>query len=159
MKGVAVGRIIAYEGETAKRCRIGKVLSVSEDQSEVSVHVYEARADHRLQVVWSPAFSVLEGAEYQQQVIETIPAARVLGTVELNRGVLNHASASRLHRAGWRLHEAVVKQGALVAVVSDISHEPTTRMHALVSACAHEAALRRRGAPKGTRSSCFRGAI
>ena len=39
MKEVKVGRLVAYQGEEAKRCRVGKVLSPAEDLSPVTVHV------------------------------------------------------------------------------------------------------------------------
>ena len=50
MQKVHPGRFIAYEGEGLRQCRIGKVLNVLEDKSEVSLHVYEARANHKLQI-------------------------------------------------------------------------------------------------------------
>ena len=55
MKGVRPGRMVAYAGEVPKRCRVGKVLSISEDQRGATVHVFEARTNHRLQVVWQAA--------------------------------------------------------------------------------------------------------
>ena len=116
MREVAVGRLVAYQGEEEKRCRLGKVLSVAEDLSSGTVHVYVAEVDGRLQVVWSAAYDSQEGADVQRQRVETLEAKRVLGVVELNKGVLNHAAASRLARAGWRLDEATVKHGALAAV-------------------------------------------
>eukprot|EP00974_Lingulodinium_polyedra_P089229 8652461-Lingulodinium_polyedra.AAC.1 len=78
--------MIAYEGEASRRCRLGKVLSVAEDVSSVTVHVHHARVDGRLQVVWQPAYTSLEGADFQQQMVETVESRRVLGTVELNNG-------------------------------------------------------------------------
>ena len=117
MRDVKVGRLVAFEGEEQKRCRVGKVLSVAEDQSSVTVHVYHAMVDGRLQVVWSPAYSSLEGGDYQRQILDTVEAKRVLGTVELNKGVLNHAAASRLSRYGWRLDESTVSDGAFVGAV------------------------------------------
>ena len=80
MQKVHPGRFIAYEGEGLRQCRIGKVLNVLEDKSEVSLHVYEARANHKLQISWSPQYSAPEGTSYEQQVVETVPAARVLGS-------------------------------------------------------------------------------
>ena len=67
MREVKVGRLVAYEGEEAKRCRVGKVLSVAEDLSSVTVHVYVAEVDGRLQVVWSAAYDSQEGADFQRQ--------------------------------------------------------------------------------------------
>ena len=144
MEGVRPGRMIAYAREVPKRCRVGKVLSNSEDQRErdVTVHVFEARTNHRLQVVWQAAYSTLAGAEFQQQVLGSVPSTRVLGTVELHAGVLNHSSASRLHRAGWRIDEDTVEQGGLVAPVSGLTDEPTVRMSRLTHACDHSAEFR-----------------
>ena len=101
--------------------------------------------NHRLQVAWSPQYSALEGHDYQQQVIDTVVAEKVLGVVELaNKGVLNHASATRIAKLGWRIGEAVVGRGCLVGCVLSepelpLSHSPTSRMRALVAACTHEA--------------------
>ena len=131
---------MAYQGEEAKRCRVGKVLSVAEDLSSVTVHVYTAEVDGRLQVVWSAAYDSQEGADFQRQRVETLEAKRVLGVVDLNKGVLNHAAASRLARAGWRLDESTVKHGALAAAVSlpseRLSDLPSGRAAALVAAVA-----------------------
>ena len=85
MREVKAGRLVAYEGEEARRCRIGKVLSVAEDLSSVTVHVYVAEVDGRLQVIWSAAYDSQEGAEFQRQRVETLEAKRVLGVVELNK--------------------------------------------------------------------------
>ena len=64
-----------------------------ENRSAVSLHVYAAQANHRLQVVWSPQYSVLEGPAYEPQTFETVPAAKILGVVELSvKGVWNRAS-------------------------------------------------------------------
>jgi hypothetical protein len=76
--------MIAYEGEAERRCRIGKVLAIGDGQSDVTVHVFHARCDGRLQVLWEPAYSVVPETDFQQQVKETIPAKKVLGTVERN---------------------------------------------------------------------------
>ena len=81
LKEVRPGRFVAYEAEGPKRCQIGKVLSVAEDLSSVTLHVFNARAGDRLQVVWEAAFSRLEGADVQSQVVETIEAKRILGPV------------------------------------------------------------------------------
>ena len=134
MKEVKPGRLVAYQGEEARRCRVGKVLSVAEDLSSVTVHVYTAEVDGRLQVVWSAAYDGLEGADFQRQRVETLEAKRVLGVVELNKGVLNHAAASRLARAGWRLDESTVKHGALAAAVGPSSRPAAGTEQALAAA-------------------------
>ncbi|CAK0811447.1 unnamed protein product, partial [Prorocentrum cordatum] len=140
MREVKVGRLVAYQGEEAKRCRVGKVLSLAEDLSSVTVHVYQAAVDGRLQVVWTAAYDRQEGADFQRQRVETLEAKRVLGVVELNKGVLNHAAASRLARAGWRLDEGTVRRGALAAAAvvpaaPRLSDLPSSRVIALVAAC------------------------
>ena len=148
MRDTAVGRVVAYKGEGEWRCRLGKVLSIAEDLSSLTVHVYMAEVDGRLQVKWLPAFDSQEGADYQTQRKETVEAKRVLATVTLNNGVLNHASASQLSRAGWRLDEGTVQHGALVAAVGGplgappppacLSDQPSGRVGALLSACRPE---------------------
>ncbi|CAK0840013.1 unnamed protein product, partial [Prorocentrum cordatum] len=140
MREVKVGRLVAYQGEEAKRCRVGKVLSLAEDLSSVTVHVYQAAVDGRLQVVWTAACDRQEGADFQRQRVETLEAKRVLGVVELNKGVLNHSAASRLARAGWRLDEGTVRHGALAAAAVTpaaprLSDLPSSRVIALVAAC------------------------
>ena len=117
MREAKVGRLIAYQGEEAKRSRAGKVLGLAEDSSSATVHVYLAAVDGRLQVAWTPARDRQQGADVQHQMKETVEAKRVLGVVELNKGALNRAAASRLARAGWRLDEGTVKHGALAAAV------------------------------------------
>ncbi|CAK0832649.1 unnamed protein product, partial [Prorocentrum cordatum] len=140
MREVKVGRLVAYQGEEAKRCRVGKVLSLAEDLSSVTVHVYQAAVDGRLQVVWTAAYDRQEGADFQRQRVETLEAKQVLGVVELNKGVLNHSAASRLARAGWRLDEGAVRHGALAAAAVTpaaprLSDLPSSRVIALVAAC------------------------
>ena len=44
-------------------------------------------------------------------------AKKMLGTVELHKGVLNHAAAGRMARAGWRLDEGTVEHGAFAGAV------------------------------------------
>ena len=100
MRDSAGGRRVAYKGEGERRCRLGKVLSVAEDYSSLTVHVFLAEVDGRLQVKWLPAFDTQEGADFQTQRKETVEALRVLSAVTLNNGVLNHASSSQLNRAG-----------------------------------------------------------
>ena len=125
MRGFHPGRFVAYEGETPKRCRVGKVLSILDDRSSVTLHVYGARADHRLQITWSPQYSTLEGAAYEQQILETIPASRVLGVVELSaKGVLNHAP-SPLAAAGQLIDMANASGGSdnITTIIIQVSDE------------------------------------
>merc|ERR1711882_7996 len=85
------------------------------------------------------AYDSLEGADFQRQRVETLEAKRVLGVVELNKGVLNHAAAGRLARAGWRLDESTVEHGALAAAVALPAERPSDlpsgRVAVLVAAC------------------------
>ncbi|MEC7232780.1 MAG: hypothetical protein VXW31_07575, partial [Planctomycetota bacterium] len=146
MKGVRHNRLVAFQAEAARRCRVGKVLSVADDRTSVTVHVYEARAGDRLQVIWEPAFAAVEGTDVLRQVVETLDAKRILGLVELSNGVLNHAAASRLARAGWRVDESTVQHGALQAAAAvmptlrgetlapPLSLAPTIRADALLRA-------------------------
>ena len=60
---------MAYQGEEAERCRVGKVLSPAEDLSSVTVHVYHAAVDGRLQVVWTDAYDSQQGADVQRQTV------------------------------------------------------------------------------------------
>ena len=102
------------------------MLSLAEDLSSVTVHIYHAAVDGRLPVVRTAAYDSQQGADFQRQTVETVEAKRVLGVVELNEGVLNHAAASRLARAGWRLDESAVKHGALAAAVNISEHVTDT---------------------------------
>ena len=46
-------------------------------------------------------------------LLETIKFGQVICTVELNSGVLAHAAARRLDRAGWRIEEGLVCESAV----------------------------------------------
>ena len=123
MRDVHVGRSIAYEAESKKFCRVGKVLAVGDDRSSVTIHMFQASAADRLQVVWTPAYSTLAGSDVETQVVKTIEAKRVLGVVELNKGIMNSRAANDLSRRGWRVCPASVDRGA-VAVALVEAHVP-----------------------------------
>ena len=110
------GQLIAYESGP-KRCRVGRVQNVSTTEQVVTVHEYTARAGDRLRVHWEPTYyqpgvglQQLEG----QPVLATMNLSKCISVMELNSGVMGHAAARKLERAGWRLDEAVLQDGALV---------------------------------------------
>ena len=138
MRGVAAGRTIAYAaGSTGndKHCRIGKVKYASEDGSSVTVLVFRPRLDHsRFRLLWEQAYADEAG------ILETIAIKRVLGTVELNGGVLNHASSRRLEKAGWRLEEGTITTDGAVQIstvqwLANIIDHAAARAEQITAAC------------------------
>ena len=140
MKGFAVGRIIAFKAEEARRCRSGKVFAIFELEQSCSVHRYSAKTDGWLRVVWTPdslpSSSTEPGASEGSPLLETVECNRVLGVVELHSGVLGHASARRLDIQGWKIDESVIVQGAMVASVgSEVKADELSWIAALQHAC------------------------
>ena len=94
LAGLHVGRIVAYEGEVAKRLRIGKVTNLSESEQSASIHQFWPKVDSRLRVKWSPAFARPpeddEGrsAELGGAVVETVPISKLITVVDLHDGVM-----------------------------------------------------------------------
>ena len=93
MKGVDEGRIIAYKTETPHRCRLGKVLAVTEDRKSVTVQPYKAHWKG-FKIQWEPQIDELNqdaGGTFSSQVKETISHRDVLQLVVLSqKGELNY---------------------------------------------------------------------
>ena len=77
------------------------------------MHRYKAQADGRLRVHWLPVYEASAeqgGAEVlgdrpehhgMKPLLENVPAKRLLCAVQLHDGVMSHAAARQLDRAGW----------------------------------------------------------
>ena len=132
MKGVVPGRTVAFDtapedaSPASRLLGVGRVLSLTEDRTTVSLHLYKARANGQLQVVWEPSFTKPADAEHEEQELISVPASRILGLADLSsKGVLSYGTANRLHRAGWRIAESVVRSGGLAAAaVSTVPASP-----------------------------------
>ena len=108
-KGFQVGVHFAYKGDGAKRCRVGKILGVSDLERLATLHRFGAVTDSRLRVLWKPLYQDRENeggftaGAGTHPVIQTVSWGDLIQQVELNSGVLNSASARKLDRAGWRV--------------------------------------------------------
>ena len=78
------------------------------------VHRHAPRMDAELRLKWEPLseeFSSESGAETAspaaaaQPSLEEVPVAELLLVVQLHDGVISHASARRLDKAGWRFQK------------------------------------------------------
>ena len=101
-----------------KRCTIGRVWSLDWGAGSVVVHRRAPRMDARLRLKWEPlseSSAAQGGAEraapkaLAQPSLEKVPAAQLLLVVQLHDGVISHASARRLDRAGWRIREGIAR--------------------------------------------------
>ena len=89
----------------------------------VVMHRFAASCDGRLRVVWEPMF--LDGPGGEPVVgagarpdKHPVPFSELVAVVELNSGVLAHASARRLDRAGWRIADGAVRPDGGVHVAA-----------------------------------------
>ena len=93
----------------AKRCRIGRIRVLLD--AVAVVHQYHPVHDARLRVKWYPLFRKPTGEinidPSGEAVVEDVPYRRVISIVEMNSGVINHASARALDRNGYRIDESV----------------------------------------------------
>ena len=96
-----------------KLAEIGKALHVSRAEGTVIVHQYRAVSDGHLRVKWEPVF-VDEGngvviGTGTNPLKEKIEAKRLITTLVLHDGVINHASARRLDKAGYGTETAAME--------------------------------------------------
>jgi hypothetical protein len=132
---LAVGHHVAYalltrppSRATARACGVGQVKNVVRTgQAEVVLHKYRARADGRLRVHWIGVYVGEQGQEVLgddpahhglRPVLEQVAAKRILCVVQLHDGVMSHAAARRLDRAGWTWKQEEVE------VAVHIVHQP-----------------------------------
>ena len=101
-----------------KRCTIGQVWSLDWGAGSVVVHRHAPRMDARLRLKWEPLSETTAaqgGAEsagpraLAQPSLEKVPAVQLILVVQLHDGVISHASARRLDRAGWRIREGIAR--------------------------------------------------
>jgi len=125
LEKLTAGVYIVYaKQEPDKLCLVGRVWTVVKAQAEVVVHRHAPLTDGRLRVKWVPLF--VKGAEDRDQPgeegpstenakpsLENVQVKRVLTAVQMHDGVLGHAVARRLHRAGWRLDESQLRRPEL----------------------------------------------
>ena len=120
IKGLQVGSYVVYTGEGVKRCRVGRVLNLSDVERAVTVHKHRAVTDSRLRVRWLPSFIDADQGEIvgagTTPAIQTVSVDALVSVIELHDGVIGHASARRLDKAGWRIDDAVVDGDGAVSV-------------------------------------------
>ena len=117
---------IVYRSTGRRRCRVGRVTQLARLERSVTVHRHGALSDHRLRVRWLPVFY---GPDQQETLgagsdasRETLNYDAVISVVEMHAGgILAHAAARRLDRAGWRMEEAVLERtDSAVALSEDV---------------------------------------
>ena len=100
---------------------LGKVWAITKADTPVQVHKFIAKWDDRLRVKWAPLFYGQNGEETTEvggkPSLEAIAIKQVLAEVQLHDGVLGHAVARRLDKAGWKVAEASTTAPAKVQVV------------------------------------------
>jgi hypothetical protein len=92
-----------------KKCRIGKVLTMSKPENLIIVHRYSPLSDGRLRVRWIPTYTVSGGevlGEGEVPAKENVRAQQIVSIVELHDGVVSHAVSRKLDNAGWRYDES-----------------------------------------------------
>jgi hypothetical protein len=111
---LVVQQYIAYSVQvadvTAKRCRVGRIKALMD--AVAVVHQYHPVNDARLRVKRYPLFrrptiEILLDPGAGEPVCEEVPFRRVISIIEMNSGVMNHASARALDRNGYRIDESV----------------------------------------------------
>jgi len=115
---LTVGMHIAYTlDRKAKVCLVGKIKTVTKTEACVVVHKHKAVSDGRLRLTWKPLFTApveqggAESLEEGAPVLDRVGVKDILSDVELHDGVMSHAAARKLDRAGWRfeqIHEYVL---------------------------------------------------
>ena len=115
---LAVGQHIAYALATrpppkaaGRACGAGQVKTVVRTgQAEVVLHRYRARADGRLRVHWIGVYLGEDGQDVfgddpahhgLRPALEQVAAKRILCVIQLHDGVMSHAAARQLDKAGW----------------------------------------------------------
>jgi len=135
---VSPGQFIAYapNKRSAKRCRIGKVRIILRAEAEMVVHRYRPLSEGRLRVSWRPVFRSASGETLdagEEPSTESVRAQDVILIVQLHDGgVLSHAAARSLDKAGWRLDETDMEFEA--DLVHGPSDQSAARLEALVVA-------------------------
>ena len=115
---LAVGQHVAYALATrpppkaaGRACGVGQVKTVVRTgQAEVVLHRYRARADGRLRVHWIGVYLGEDGQDVfgdnpahhgLRPALEQVAAKRILCVIQLHDGVMSHAAARQLDKAGW----------------------------------------------------------
>jgi len=107
---LGAGQFVAYcnSHPKLKKCRVGKVVTLSRQQNLIIVHRYRPLADGRLRVRWLPAFTI-GGDEFLGEgdvpVKEHVKAEQIVSIIDLHDGVVSHAASRKLDNAGWRYDE------------------------------------------------------
>ena len=105
-------------------------------EAEMVVHRYRPLSDGRLRVSWRPVFRSGSGETLdagEEPSTESVRAQDVILIVQLHDGgVLSHAAARSLDKAGWRLDETDMEFEA--DLVHGPSDQSAARLEALVGA-------------------------
>ena len=112
---LTIGQFIAYAGvgHANKMLRIGKVVAITRAEGIVGVHRFRPISDGRLRIRWEPLM-LKDAYNAENPVLENIHARQIVTVVQLHDGIVSHAAARRLDRAGWKLDESdLVEEAAL----------------------------------------------
>ena len=81
-------------------------------ESAITIQTYHAVTDKRLRINWLPMFVARPEDGGKKRVIpsgkpglENIPIGKIIAVVQMHNGVIGHAVARRLDRAGWKFEE------------------------------------------------------
>ena len=120
LERLAVGMCVAYaQGRGQKKLRLGKVTNITKAENSVVVHRLRPLSDGRLRVRWLPAVNVdAYGADHPS--LETLHPRQIMTVVQLHDGVLAHAAARKLDKAGWRLDESPYSCACIFRVSNSI---------------------------------------
>ena len=137
-KRLQQGVVVAYRASAGvRRCRVGKSLCLTWAERLVALPVNLTATDGRRRVTWEPSFWGSDGDQVrgagEEPIKETKPLSYVLVVIDLLNGVMSHAAARRLDRAGWRVEEGAVCPGE-VATSAVIAPSAARRLEALARA-------------------------
>ena len=113
---------VAYcQGAATKTLRIGRVSTITKNESSVVVQRFRPLSDGRLRVRWIPMENV-DAYGASTPALETLHCRQIMTTLQLHDGVLSHAAARRLDKSGWRLDESdLVEEAAVVEVPREVA--------------------------------------
>ena len=108
---LSAGQYIAYSlSRPGKVCTVGRVWTITRAEASIVVHKHKPSTDGRLRVKWRPVFTAQTEAGGHEVLdagaapsLEQITVQQVLAVVQLHDGVMSHAAARRLDKAGWTL--------------------------------------------------------
>ena len=120
---LSAGQYIAYSlSRPSKVCSVGRIWTITRADACLVIHSVTAPGE-------AGGHEVLDAGA--SPILEQITVQQVLLAVQLHDGVMSHAAARKLDKAGWKLDAEELHKEALVR--GPMSHAPTA-MEQLVQA-------------------------